>query len=76
MSRKTTCQADKLNLPNGKILVRTTVKITPAVPAQVIPVQVEGPPPPGIKIINRDIKENPAEHQSFLIKYVSVERKN
>ncbi len=73
MSRMKNCQADKLDLTNGNIPVRTTVKVSPAVPAQVIPVQAEGPPPPGIKIVNPDAKENPPQHQSFLIRYVSGE---
>ncbi len=71
MSRMKSCQADKLDLTNGNIAVRTTVTVSLAVPAQVIPVQAEGPPPPGIKIANPDAKENPPQHQSFFIRYVS-----
>ncbi len=71
VSRTRSCQADKLNLTNSNIPVKTTVKVSPAVPAQVIPVQAEGPPPPGIKIDQPDGKTNPPQHQSFFIKYVS-----
>ncbi len=73
MSRMRSCQADKLNLPNGNVPIGTTVKVSPAVPAEVIPVQAVGQSPPGIKIANPNEKENPQQHQSFFIKYVSGE---
>ncbi len=74
VSRLRSCQADKLNIPNGNIPIGTTIKVSPAVPAQLIPVQAVGPHPPGFKMANPDGKEDPQpQHQSFFIKYVSGE---